>query len=215
MGCYRFESIQGTNPLFVNIDATYVIHLENNGRLENVKRQLHDYYPSKNTYIMYNKGFKNCEKHLPKNETQFDLVDANLFIFRDAHKKHYENILILEDDFFFHKKVRNHTKEVERFIQPKKNDEYMYLLGCLPTVSFPLDMNMIHYIVPVAGGTHAVIYSRVYREQLLLVKQDDIADWDGFQLTFRPLKRVMYHMPLCYQLFPITENSKNWGNDHF
>ena len=92
----------------------------------------------------------------------------------------------------------------------------MYFLGCLPIISFPLDIHMIHYKVPLAGGTHAVIYSREYREKLLLVKQEDITDWDGFQQTFRPLQRVMYHMPLCYQLFPITgENSKNWGNSHF
>jgi len=57
MDCYRFESIPGRKPLFAHIDATYVIHLENNGRLEKVKKELVDYYPSKNTCILYNKGF--------------------------------------------------------------------------------------------------------------------------------------------------------------
>ena len=212
MDCYRFESISGRKPLFAHIDATYVIHLENNGRLQNVKRQLHEYYPSKNTCILYNKGFKNCEKHLPKNETQFDLVDANLFIFRDAQKKHYKNILILEDDFFFHKDVRNHTEEVDRFIRKNQEEEFMYFLGCLPVISFPLDIHMIHYKVPVGACAQAVIYSSEYRENLLSVKQQDISDWDIFQITFRPFDRVMYHMPLCYQLFPKTENSTNWGN---
>lgn len=215
MDCYSFEYVAGRNPLFKHIDATYVIHLENNGRLENVRKELNKYYPSENTCILYNKGFRNCEKKLPKFETQYDLIDANLFIFRDAKKKNYKNILILEDDFFFHKEVRNHTGCIDKYIIKKKVDgDLMYLLGCLPVLSFPRDMQMIHYTVPVAGGTHAVIYSKKYREQLLLVKQEKILDWDSFQLSFRPFNRVMYHMPLCYQLFPKTENSNNWGNQN-
>ena len=213
MECYRFEKIAGQNPLFAHIDATYVIHLENNGRLESVKKELLQYYPSKNTCIVYNKGFRNCDKKLPKYETQYDLVDANLFIFRDAQKKQYKNILILEDDFFFHKEVRNHSVHIDEYIENKQdNDEFMYLLGCLPILSFPRDMQMIHYTVPVGGGTHAVIYSKLYREQLMTVNQEDIMDWDAFQLSFRRHNRIMYHMPLCYQLFPRTENSTNWGN---
>ena len=72
--CYRFEEFVGENPLFLNIDATYVIHLEGNGRLDSVKKELTEFYPSKNTFILFNKGFKKCEKD-------------NAKIFRISHAK--------------------------------------------------------------------------------------------------------------------------------
>ena len=46
MACYQLEYIAGENPLFQQVDATYVIHLEDNGRLEDVKRELREFYPS-------------------------------------------------------------------------------------------------------------------------------------------------------------------------
>lgn len=212
--CYRLEEFAGENPLFQHVDATYVIHLEGNGRLENVKKELREFYPSMNTCILYNKGFKTCEKELPKSETQFDLVDANLFIFRDAQQKQYKNILVLEDDFFFHKETRIHCGNVDDFIHRKQDDEFMYFLGCIPIIALPCCADLKHYLLLFGTTTHAVIYSQHYRDELLLVEQGEILDWDAFQFFFRQFSRYMYHMPLCYQLFPETENSKNWGSQH-
>jgi hypothetical protein len=115
--CYRFEEfVMDRPPLFSDVDATYVIHLENNGRLANVKRGLREFYPSKNTCILFNKGYNNCTKELPGEETRYDLIDANLAVFRDAQNKNYKNILILEDDFIFHPDIRNHTQKIEELI---------------------------------------------------------------------------------------------------
>ena len=218
MDCYRLEEFAGgINPLFQHVDATYVIHLEGNGRLEKVMSELKEFYPSVNTCILYNKGFKTCTKELPKNETQFDLVDANLFIFRDAQKKQYKNILVLEDDFFFHKEIRDNQncERVDEFIEKKKeDDEFVYFLGCLPGLALPYSTDLNHYLLLFGTTCHSVIYSQKFRDELLLVEQEKILDWDVFQWGFRPLSRYMYHMPLCYQLFPVTENSKNWGNQN-
>jgi len=212
MDCYRFEEFKGDSPLFAQVDATYVIHLENNGRLENVKKGLKEFFPSQNTCILFNRGFKNCAKFLPANETRYDLIDANLTIFRDAQRKNYKNILVLEDDFIFHPDIRNHTSKIEEFISKKKDQEFLYLVGCLPGITIPTELfKFDHYRVPVGGALHSVIYSQPYREQLLLVDQYAIEDWDIFQMHFRIWNRYMYHMPLCYQLFPVTENSKTWG----
>ena len=212
--CYRFEKVTGKNPLFQNIDATYVVHLEGNGRIDKVRKGLHEYFPSQNTFILFNKGLKNCKKKLlPKQTSIFDIVDANLTIFRDAREKNYRNILILEDDFFFNKDIRNHTHNVDAFILSKQDEEFFYFLGCIPGIVFPYDWNS-HYRVLLGVAMHSVIYRKKYREKLLKTPQTNIGDWDTFQLRFLQ-NRYMYFKPLCYQLFPETENSKMWGSEHF
>ena len=211
--CYRFEEITGKNPLFAHIDATYVIHLEGNGRLEGVRKELSEFYPSKNTCILFNKGYKKCEKpQLPMKETRYDLIDANLFIFRDAQEKKYKNILVLEDDFFFHKETRNHIIHIDEFLGNNQYSEFLYFLGCIPLVSIPALGH--HNQVMFSVAAHAVVYSELYRDGILRVKQSDIHDWDVFQFTHRPFNKYMYHRPICYQLFPETENSKTWGNQN-
>jgi len=35
--CYRFELFEFEDGLFKNVDATYILHLEGNGRLENLR----------------------------------------------------------------------------------------------------------------------------------------------------------------------------------
>jgi len=211
--CYRFEKVTGENPLFKNIDATYVLHLENNGRLEQVRKGLRDYFPSETTFILFNKGLKNCKKNLPKQNSIFDIIDANLTIFRDAREKNYQNILILEDDFFFHEDTRKHSHNVDEFILKKQDEEFFYFLGCIPCFVLPYDLN--NYRVALGVAVHAVVYSRKYRDELLKTDQKDITDWDMFQIWFRPFNRYMYYKPLCYQLFSETENSKIWGSENF
>ena len=99
MNCYNFVEYNFEQGLFDDsIDATYIIHLENNGRINNIIEQIYKYKPTKKIYILYNKGFKNCNKILEKNEPDKDLVHCNLRIFKHAKLNNYDNILILEDD---------------------------------------------------------------------------------------------------------------------
>ena len=90
--------------------------------------------------------------------------------------------------------------------------DFVYYLGNVPAIIFPYSWN--HYRATCVMGSHAVIYSESYRNALLRVPQEKIKDWDVFQLTFKPHLRFMYYKPLCYQLFPITENSEGWGNEN-
>jgi hypothetical protein len=205
---YKFKKII-FNDGFLNksVDATYIIHLENNGRYEHIQKQLMEYHPTNIVYILFNKGYKKSKKKEFINNPPLDLVDAFLEIFNHANNKKYNNILILEDDFIFSKKIKDnyHINNINNIINKLGNKEFMYLLGCLPGILIPYDK--FNYRVT-SIGTHAVIYSLKFRINILKTDQKIIFDWDGYNNKF---KRYTYYLPLCYQLFSETENSKNWG----
>ena len=100
--CYNFVKKQYTKGLFdTSVDVTYIITMVNSKRINSVNEQLQKYKPTKNIYIVENKGFKNCKKILPEQKSSYDLIDCFLQIFKHAEKENYNNILILEDDFIF------------------------------------------------------------------------------------------------------------------
>jgi|LauGreDrversion4_1035100.scaffolds.fasta_scaffold01345_12 hypothetical protein len=207
--CYRFEQIEYSDGL-LDLDATYIIHLEGNGRIENIKSQLNEYHPTNLVYILYNKGYKICDKSADIDQPSRDLIDAFITVFNDAHQKNYKNILILEDDFIFSEKIKKKStqKKVMEFVnkKSKENENYIYLLGCLPFLQRPYDDNT--NILLCGIGTHACIYSRKCIEFVLQQDQTRFNDWDYY--TQMNITKYMYHEPLCYQLFPETENQKNW-----
>jgi hypothetical protein len=206
--CYRFEKIEFNNSL-LDIDATYVIHLENNGRLDSVKSQLNEFHPTKLVYILYNKGYKKCNKDAYIDKPPLDLVDAFLYIFKDAQEKNYKNILILEDDFIFNKKIKDKKvqQHIMNFINNKNYD--IYALGLIPGIQRVYD-NTTNICV-IGGCTHALIYSRNCINKVLQEDKRKIIDWDIFtQSIFR---MYMFNEPLCYQLLSKTENQKYWGNN--
>ena len=83
--CYYYQTIHNNNGLFDKcVDATYVIHLENNGRLNHIHNQLANFSPSSVVHILFNKGYKNCNKILPNQDTKCDLFDAFLQIFKHS-----------------------------------------------------------------------------------------------------------------------------------
>jgi len=214
MSCYRFEKlVYDTGLLDDGIDATYIIHLEGNGRYADIMNQLRQYQPSKTVYILFNKGFKKCKKDPHINIPPLDLIDAFLHIFKHANQEHYGNILILEDDFMFSEKIHNPSTRhiVCNFLNQHKSEDFQYLLGCAPYIRIPYSIDLYHYIINCAGGTHAVIYSESNRDTILHKDKRHIKDWD-IENNFYS-RRYMYHEPLCYQLYPETENSKNGAGD--
>jgi len=204
--CYKFEKIIYNDPIFENtIDTTYIIHLEGNGRLEHIKNQLKKYHLTKTVYIVFNKGYKKCKKTNINNSAR-DLVHSYITIFN--HSKNADNILILEDDFIFSDDLLKHVDNVNDFLYKKNNKTFYYYLGVLPFLIFPYDY--YHYYIRISAGTHAVIYSRKAREHILTLDTKNIKDWDQFtSVSF--ITRYTYYKPLCYQLFPNTENSDQWG----
>jgi hypothetical protein len=61
-------------------------------------------------------------------------------------------------------------------------------------------------------GTHSMIYSREWMEHLVH-KRQDIDDWDLYHNLH--IVKYVYYTPLCYQLFPDTENKRNWGGENW
>ena len=105
---YRFKK-NIFNDRFLNnsVDATYIIHLENNGRYNHIQEQLSEYHPTNIVYILFNKGYKKSKKKSFINNPPLDLVDSFLEIFKHAEINNYNNILILEDDFIFSEKIKD------------------------------------------------------------------------------------------------------------
>jgi hypothetical protein len=214
--CYNFKKIKyNTGLLDEAVDATYIIHLEGNGRYDDIINQLKTYHPTKEVYILFNKGYKKCKKDEHIKLPAHDLVDAFLHVFKHAKNENYDNILILEDDFIFTEKIKKTStqQDICTFLNDNKDKDYQYFLGCLPFLQLPCTLDSKHFINICSGGTHAVIYTKKNRERLLEVNQKDITDWDWYSFTH--LRRYTYCEPLCYQLFPDTDNSNNWHKDNY
>jgi len=168
--------------------------------------------------ILYNKGFKKCDKTNNIIYAADDLLDAFFQIFKHANEQKYENVLILEDDFIFTDDVKNadHIRNVNNFLINKtdKNESFIYYLGCIPYLSLPILDGNNTYMPLITSGMHSVVYSKKYREDLVH-DFDTIQskDWDIIN-NFYSINKYMYGQPLCYQLFTDTENKKTWGH-HF
>ena len=211
--CYKFKKYTFNDGLFKNVGATYIIHLENNGRLKSIENQLSLYHPTNIIYIVYNKGYKKCIKEQYIDKAPLDLIDAFYNIFNDAKIKKYENILILEDDFIFNEKINdkklNISYNIDNFLNTKKHEEFIYYLGCIPYLQSNLLNLNYNNTLYLSTGTHSCIYSTKFINNILNKDKKKIIDWDVY-LNFN-YKRYIYYIPLCYQIFPETENSKHWS----
>ena len=115
--CYTFKELNfNCGFLDDSCDITYIVHLEGNGRLENIYNQLSTYQPTKKVIILFNKGYKKCNKKLKEYIPRYDLIDCYITVFN--HAKNYNNILILEDNFIFSDKIldNNITNDINIFI---------------------------------------------------------------------------------------------------
>ena len=212
--CYSFESIKYPDGLLDSVvDATYVLHLTSNGRLSAVSEQLNRIHPTKQVYICHNMGFKKCKKQLNEQSSVIDLVDGVINIFKHAKQNGYNNILLLEDDFIFSEEIRKstHIQNLDSFFKEKQGDDFIYQLGSAPFISIPYNSHTYRVL---GRASHANIYSRACMDRM-------IEDYDAGSLNdhidayiiihaLSNLNLYMYYKPLCYQIFPKTENRANW-----
>ena len=212
MKCYEFKRIKFKKGIFdASIDATYIIHLLNNGRLSNIKKQLMKVKPTKSVFILENKGFKTCNKDLVEKKSTFDLIHCYLEIFKHSHQHQFQNILILEDDFIFDIKLnfQDNINNINNFCLKHQQDNFMLSLGTLPIITLPsLDSHFYKTFITI--GTHNMIYSKKCINYILKEKEhvNVYNDWDVY-LNKIGLKYI-YDKPLIYQKFEETENQKNW-----
>jgi hypothetical protein len=203
--CYYVKTLYFNDPLFKETDATYILYLEGNGRYKQIEEQLKEYHPTKIVHIIFNKGYKKCDKPAI-NKPPLDLIDAYKYAMN--HAKRYNTILILEDDFMFNKIVKEpkHRNNVDKFVSSHKDTKFIYRIGCIPFVQIPYNM---HNYIGIGIGSHSVIYSKKVREIIL---KDTPNDWDIYLSTNHI--NYIYYTPLCYQLYPNTENQTYWGKDN-
>jgi hypothetical protein len=214
---YKFELIENDCSLFNNevINATYIIHLEGNGRLKNILKQIKQFKTTNKIYVLHNKGFKSGLKQKYIDKSPLDLVDAFLTCFKHASNNNYKNVLIFEDDFICDEKLldKSVTDDISNFIKSKskENEKFCYHLGVLPFITSHSFGN--HRICFNGIGTHAIIYPNEFIKYALSYSQKDIDDWDSFKGWCLKDKSYMNDKCLCYQPFPDTENSKSWGTN--
>jgi len=207
--CYSFsKNTYDKGFLDDSVDATYIIHLKNNGRIAHIQEQLKEYQPTKEVYIVYNEGFKKCRKRLIEQVSYQDLTDAFLQCFKHANKQNYNNILILEDDFIFSPDIKKseHIDSVNRFVNEKKDESFIYYLGCIPFIIFPRIGDSRHYHSVFSLASHAIVYSKNARNSKLRLdrKHWDVIIHDGIK------NQYLYNKPLCYQICTETENQSSW-----
>jgi hypothetical protein len=208
-GCYHFEKLNYKSGLLdKNVDITYIIHLENSVRYDNILKQLEKYKPTNTIYILQNKGYNKCKKVGIENSTA-DLTDCYLQIFKHAQKQNFNNILILEDDFVFNEKIneKEHIDNINAFLEKKSGDNFIYFLGAVPWFLIPYDS--YNYRCILSTGTHSVIYSKSHRDNFLhnFNRKMLVTDWDiNYNINFT--SRFIYYTPLCYQICDNSVNSK-------
>lgn len=73
--CYSFIPFKtNKHSLLPSIDATYIITMGQPDRIQNIQNQLNKTSFSSNSFIVFNPGFKNCNKNLIENSSNFDMT---------------------------------------------------------------------------------------------------------------------------------------------
>jgi hypothetical protein len=118
-------------------------------------------------------------------------------------------VLILEDDFIFNDKIAEieTRKKIENTLETIQHNRFSFRLGCVPFLLFP--RTAYTYASLFACGAHCVIYNEKCIDYTLS-NREYITDWDLYCNIHT--KQYIYKEPLCYQLFPETENQKTWGD---
>ncbi len=210
--CYRHERISTHNKydnqiIFPNVDMTYVLIMVGSKHEERVRRQLNDYPFTRNIYLQWNYGFKNCRKHLEKQYSLYDLSDAYMIAFSDAIQHNYDRILILEDDFVVNGITNIDIKNINDFLEIY-NPEILTLGSIIMESSDNFFFNNNFLQIHNKGGTHAMIYNHNVFYNLYTKLYSEKINIDN--LTNKVCNMYSYKLPLIIQLFPKTENRDNW-----
>jgi hypothetical protein len=218
--CYKFEHIKYSEGILDNfIDATYILTVNGSNRINNINKQLDYLIPTKNVFIVYNKGYKKCTKILSKQIPLYDIIDSNTNAFEHSLENDFNNILILEDDFVFSERLKdkNIIDEIKLFFNNNQNRVFYYNLGTFPLFFYP-NINIFNntYRGIFCVLAHANIYNKKSRIQILENINKNIKNinvqWDAY-LTMNYIN-YFYKYGIIYQTFPETENKKYWLSDN-
>jgi hypothetical protein len=208
MSCYRYKVINRTKtPILKNVDVLLVLTMEDNYRFNEDPFLLN---LAKKTIIQYNKGFKKGNKPDSIKSTYEDLVHATYTAFK--YLKKYNNVIILEDDALVVNNDIRIYNEIDSFIKDEKFDCFsfgssgLFLKYKNNFLKFKKN-NMYTF-----GASQAIIYSREARTALIkkiIYNNFGKGHIDGYYInSFDNI--FTYKYPLIVQIFPATENRKEW-----
>ena len=228
--CYDFQLRDFSTPgLFDDfVDMTYIItshkDLERNKKVE---LELQKLIPTRKIYFVYNSTYKTCNKILPQQIPPYDLKDANLNIMHHSLENGFNNILILENDFFYSDFLLKNKEIVVREIKDFFNDlsksekPFAYNLGPNITLCYPNFFSKHKNTHKLLDGSsaQAVIYNKKIQLEIIngskniitqyitdIDKNIDIYVNYNFDVYF-------YKTPLVYQKLNDTENSNYWSEN--
>ena len=211
--CYHFEKrVYNRDGYFDSfVSATYILTMTTSTRKEQWEDQIRKFTPTKIVYIVYNKGFKKCKKNLRMQIPPYDLIDSNIQVMNHAIQNRYSNILVLEDDFIFNEKIKSKkvVEDIRSVFNRNKNKKFYYSLGLIPIIIYPNPFFKNNTLSGLLTTTsHANLYPiEICQDILKNRKYLDYIHWDNFLWIY---KNYFYRTALCYQIFPETENKKNW-----
>jgi len=209
--CYTFEKREYKNGFLDSfVDATYILTMENSKRKDHYENQLKEFIPTKTIYIVHNKGYKKCSKILPEEIPPYDISDAHLNAMNHSFENNYNNILILEDDFIFNKKIKDNKIINEiKYVFDKKSEPFYFNLGPFPVLFSPT------YNLNIYNGIYTTVaQSIIYNKNIIfeILNDKNIHNFLHFDLYLtHNYKYYFYKIPLSYQTFPDTDNKKYWG----
>jgi len=208
MSCYRYKVINRTKtPILKNVDVLLVLTMEDNYRFNEDPFLLN---LAKKTIIQYNKGFKTGKKPESIKSTCHDIVHANYTAFK--YLKKYNNVIILEDDAIVINNDIRIYNEIDTFIKDEKFDCFSF---CSLGLFLKYNNNFLKLRKTKSctfGAAQALIYSREARRALIKKIIDNNfgkGHMDGYYIN--SLDNIFtYKYPLIVQIFPATENRKEW-----
>lgn len=210
--CYRYEVHETSDeaPFLPSILAAYVLTMEDSSRLSkeslgSLKRLC------RTTVVQVNRrGKEGCQKPACTKKTNHDLVYSYKKACADAKNRfgRQGNILFLEDDAVIRKDAkRSEFLEIDGFIRSHPFD--VYTLGSIGIVSPFKKAGDHHYRMLIMMLTQSTIWAPSAREKLLRSDPCKISHIDVHFLS-RLERLYKFKRPLVLQLFPVTDNSKEW-----
>lgn len=214
MACYTYKELNFNNGIFDStVDVTYILTMTNSKeRHANIYEQLESHHPTSRVVIVFNDGYKVCEKSMKCGQIDLsykDLTHAVMHIFSLATE--YNRILVLEDDFIFNADLPSQDIANVNDFLVEHNPE-IYSLGSIQVITYPFALT--HRKLYVKLGAHAMLYTKEGREMLVAKHQNCMVvghdiDW----MTCFCNSCYGYKTNIYAQLFNETENRKNWGKD--
>ena len=211
--CYSIVKQDGRSGVFDGVvDATYILTMGSKLRILNIEKQLAILRPTKTIYIVRNDGFENCEKCLHKHKISSvpeDIIHAYKHIFKHASDK--ENILLLEDDFFWTTHfTTGAVRDVQKFIQSQKPP--IYSLGSLNLLFIPIGK---HWRLFQRFAAHAMIYSKSARKAFTDYVVKNFSENNDLEISinYAVPEQYTYHKPLAIQPMPDTPSKEKWGGE--